>query len=543
MRRGRPPYPDLLTPREQEVLELLREGFTNQQIAERLGIGVYGARYHVSEILSKLGVSSREEAARWRGEGRTGWAGLFGWLHWKTVSIGGAAVVLMGIALVVSAVLFRSPDGPGKVAYIQNGNLWVKALPDGTPKQLTFNGASYSPKFSPSGGWILYQQGPPLPPDEIGAHVVRTDGSIDRPLDSGSQVAWSTADDVLAMSLEDSSLVVENADGFGRRQLLPPLPNRTANPLDRRMNLAWSPDGQWIVFEEQHADHTRAAAYAYAGIRAVRIDGSDEHELFSASVSPDGLVDGPMPVTWALSGGGAPAGLALSERSFQPIEAGGLPTRLLATLSSQPDSGTEKAIMLSYRDFVATAPDARRVAFVSGIALQAIGTDEERSAPRLVDTQTNKRIAVMDLQTGDVTTLTDESLVAVLPAWSPDGETIAFVTRADPGPVTPADNDAEDGRRIWTMAGDGSNAHALPIEDADCRQELPQWSGDGKQLLFVCLNSDRASLMMVAAKGGPAVTLIDELSIPVLGGSGQQSAYPEYQGHINWTPYFDWWQP
>jgi DNA-binding CsgD family transcriptional regulator len=66
MRRGRPPFPDVLTPRESEVLALLREGLTNEQIAGRLGISESGARYHVSEILSKLGVSSREEAARWQ---------------------------------------------------------------------------------------------------------------------------------------------------------------------------------------------------------------------------------------------------------------------------------------------------------------------------------------------------------------------------------------------------------------------------------------------------------------------------------------------
>ena len=59
MRRGRPPYPDLLTPREQEVLGLLRHGLTNQQIADRLSISLPGARYHVSEILSKLDVSTR----------------------------------------------------------------------------------------------------------------------------------------------------------------------------------------------------------------------------------------------------------------------------------------------------------------------------------------------------------------------------------------------------------------------------------------------------------------------------------------------------
>jgi DNA-binding CsgD family transcriptional regulator len=66
MRRGRPPYPDVLTPREWEVLSLLREGLTNKQISARLGISERGAKYHVAEILSKLGMSGREEAVAWR---------------------------------------------------------------------------------------------------------------------------------------------------------------------------------------------------------------------------------------------------------------------------------------------------------------------------------------------------------------------------------------------------------------------------------------------------------------------------------------------
>ena len=35
-KRGRRPHPDILTPREWEVLDLLRERLTNEQIAERL---------------------------------------------------------------------------------------------------------------------------------------------------------------------------------------------------------------------------------------------------------------------------------------------------------------------------------------------------------------------------------------------------------------------------------------------------------------------------------------------------------------------------
>jgi DNA-binding CsgD family transcriptional regulator len=62
--RGRPKYPDVLTPRQFEVLELIRKGLTNPQIAERLGISPDGAKWHVKEILWKLDAPSREEAAR-----------------------------------------------------------------------------------------------------------------------------------------------------------------------------------------------------------------------------------------------------------------------------------------------------------------------------------------------------------------------------------------------------------------------------------------------------------------------------------------------
>jgi DNA-binding CsgD family transcriptional regulator len=71
--RGRPPHPDILTPREFEVLELLREGLTNPEIAERMGIGRETVKYHVSEILGKLGMSSRDEAALWRQETHRPW--------------------------------------------------------------------------------------------------------------------------------------------------------------------------------------------------------------------------------------------------------------------------------------------------------------------------------------------------------------------------------------------------------------------------------------------------------------------------------------
>jgi len=53
-----------LTTREKSVLELLARGFTNQQLADDLGISTNTVKNHVLSIFNKLGVNNRTEAAR-----------------------------------------------------------------------------------------------------------------------------------------------------------------------------------------------------------------------------------------------------------------------------------------------------------------------------------------------------------------------------------------------------------------------------------------------------------------------------------------------
>ena len=59
----RPPTEDPLTPREVEGLKVVARGFSNHQIAQELVISEATVRTHVSNILSKLRLASRTQAA------------------------------------------------------------------------------------------------------------------------------------------------------------------------------------------------------------------------------------------------------------------------------------------------------------------------------------------------------------------------------------------------------------------------------------------------------------------------------------------------
>src|SRR4029453_2168164 len=60
-RRATRANPHGLTPREAEVLALLHEGLPNAAIAQRLYISERTVHHHVSAVLAKLGMSSRND--------------------------------------------------------------------------------------------------------------------------------------------------------------------------------------------------------------------------------------------------------------------------------------------------------------------------------------------------------------------------------------------------------------------------------------------------------------------------------------------------
>lgn len=96
------------------MLNLLRKGLTNAQIADRLDIAAETAKYHVSEILTKLCVATREEAAAWRPvtttvPQRTGvGAFIFGL---KALAFGGSAAAIAGVGVIGYGVIMSGGGG------------------------------------------------------------------------------------------------------------------------------------------------------------------------------------------------------------------------------------------------------------------------------------------------------------------------------------------------------------------------------------------------------------------------------------------------
>lgn len=65
--RGRPAHPDVLTLAEWRVADDVRHGMSNRVIAKRQGVSLNAVKFHVANVLSKLGLSSRSELRRWDG--------------------------------------------------------------------------------------------------------------------------------------------------------------------------------------------------------------------------------------------------------------------------------------------------------------------------------------------------------------------------------------------------------------------------------------------------------------------------------------------
>lgn len=66
-RRGRPRHDDVLTPAEWRVAEAVRHGLGNAEIARRQGVSSDAVKFHVANVLQKLGLARRSDLRHWTG--------------------------------------------------------------------------------------------------------------------------------------------------------------------------------------------------------------------------------------------------------------------------------------------------------------------------------------------------------------------------------------------------------------------------------------------------------------------------------------------
>jgi DNA-binding CsgD family transcriptional regulator len=131
------------TPRQRQVLDLLAARHTNGEIATALGISLDGAKWHVSEVMTKLGTNSRDQAAEyWRAYNRLPlrfsrtMRGLVVGLALRKVAVGAGVITLVGVATLGILLLAGLGDGDPR-----------PTLPDGTPSPTL---GSRTPQTSPT---------------------------------------------------------------------------------------------------------------------------------------------------------------------------------------------------------------------------------------------------------------------------------------------------------------------------------------------------------------------------------------------------------
>jgi Tol biopolymer transport system component len=403
-----------------------------------------------------------------------------------------------------------SPSTPhsnlGSLAYVQDGDIWARSLPDGEPQQLTTDGRNKEPRWSPSGAWLAYRKG------DAQVWLTRSDGTDARAIEDRAPVsafAWAPAADRLAYVVGSGVLRLRlaNADGTEPVTLVPRSEANVGSGQPGR--IAWSPDGARIAFEWLQPG---TGGPPNKSLWQVPAESGEPVQLYAGGQSD---IRAPLLRRWTSDGRfvlfqsdmfGSASLLADGSPLFAVPADGGAPIQLA-------DS------MLVHDDFLDVAADSARVALTAGAGRE---------------TWSGKQITVVELPSGKLTPLTDEAVAAFSPAWSPDGEQIAYVAGPDIGVVGGGDA-AKAGaaqRRIWVMTDDGSAKRQLTA-DPTYRDERPLWSDDGSQILFARLDGS----------GGAALWLI-----PTTGGKPQPvarlSPSPEwfgYYGHIDWDVLFDWW--
>jgi dipeptidyl aminopeptidase/acylaminoacyl peptidase len=414
--------------------------------------------------------------------------------------------------------LSRPPVDLGKVAYVQEGDIWLKQLPDGGLRLLADGGENRAPRWSPSGQWLAFLKDDILwvlslnAPEE--AYSLQTTAG-----GGSSGFAWSPVADRLAFTAGNELQLLEAANGAV--STLVSLPG-DGEHMYRITHPFWKPDGAAIAYEQYRVPTAGSAQFQGShGIWLLTLAEGEPAELYNSHIPEKGAAilagwtsDGAYLLFWQgdiLSASLLMDGVPLHALPISDPEKTG-PVALSVTAA-----GEAPAPVLVRQDFLAPAPHSTEVAVTLGG-----GRDAWR----------NKRVGGAYPLTEIWRSYTPDGQVTIAPAWSPDGRQLAYVTM--PGSAGTAQQ-ALNARRIEVLV---SGERRRLAGDPAYRDEKPLWSADGSHILFARVDQEeRVSLWLVPVQGGEAQKVVEALSPPPPG-TGWSGTY----GYVAWDQYYDWWR-
>ena len=128
----------------------------------------------------------------------------------------------------------------------------------------------------------------------------------------------------------------------------------------------------------------------------------------------------------------------------------------------------------------------------------------------------NKRLALLDVGTGDLTYLMEEEEIAFAPSWSPDGQYLAFAAVPASPPVAGDGEMLErqlEGRAIYLLDPKTGERRAV-TEPGEAIDGWPRWTGDGQHLLYTRQQAGQTDVRVAALTGATDELLLTGLPDP-----------------------------